>query len=330
MRDWKDEIRKRIAVLNLDPAREAEIVDELAQHMEDRYAELLARGFTPEEASRAALSEVSESEILARDLPRVERQVTQEPVVLGTNQRGRGKLIADLWQDLRYGSRMLLKPGFALIAITTLALGIGVNTALFTVFDAFVLKPLPLKDPDSITTIEGQTREGKRSRLFSYLDYLDYRDRNTVFAGLVALNKSGSGNEMKPFSTFQSSGNAVRCPGRAGSVAGNCRAVWRYVVCRQPAHARDRSPPGVGRAESRCDLALFAAGWEADCNWCRARSGGRRGNIGTPGRGSDRHQPIRPADVLHRGGFPDSGRTVRLLGSGAARDQSRSDGRTAS
>jgi macrolide transport system ATP-binding/permease protein len=192
MIDWKYEIRHRLAGLNIEATREAEIVDELAQHLEDRYAELLA-GATPEEATRTALAELSENELLARELRRVERPVTQEPVVLGTNRRGRGKLIADLWQDLRYGARMLLKkPGFALTAIVTLALGIGVNTALFTVFDAFVLKPLPLKDPDSITNIEGRNREGRQVRLFSYLDYLDYRDRNTVFAGLVALNKVGA------------------------------------------------------------------------------------------------------------------------------------------
>jgi Platelet-activating factor acetylhydrolase, isoform II len=95
-----------------------------------------------------------------------------------------------LWQDLRYGARTLSKkPGFTLIAVLTLALGIGVNTALFTVFDAFVLKPLPLKDPDSIVKIYGRMPDGNRYRLFSYLDYLDYRDRNHVFDGLVAFNK---------------------------------------------------------------------------------------------------------------------------------------------
>src|SRR5882724_6753364 len=190
MVDWKEEIRHRLAGSNIEPSREAEIVDELAQHLEDRYVELPGGDATPEEATRVALAELSESELLAQELRRVERPVMQEPVVLGTNRSGRGKVLADLWQDLRYGAQMLIKnPGFALIAIVTLALGIGVNTALFTVFDAFVLKPLPLKNPDRITTIEGRTREGERSRLFSYLDYLDYRDRNTAFAGLAAWNK---------------------------------------------------------------------------------------------------------------------------------------------
>jgi len=93
-------------------------------------------------------------------------------------------------QDLRFCARMLLKNrGFTLIALCTLALGIGVNTALFTVYDAFVLKPLPLKDPYSIVNVNGYDRDGKRTRLFSYLDYLDYRDGNTAFDGLTAWNE---------------------------------------------------------------------------------------------------------------------------------------------
>jgi predicted permease len=96
----------------------------------------------------------------------------------------------EMIQDLRCGIRVLLKnPGFTAIAIFTLALGIGVNTALFTVYDAFVLKPLPLKDPESIANLMGYDREGKRNRLFSYLDYVDYRDRNTSFDGLIAWNQ---------------------------------------------------------------------------------------------------------------------------------------------
>src|SRR5215813_10379091 len=93
-------------------------------------------------------------------------------------------------QDLRFCVRMLLKnPGFTLIAVCTLAMGIGVNAALFTVYDAFVLKPLPLSNPYSIVNVTRYDREGKRSRLFSYLDYLDYRDRNTTLEGLTAWNQ---------------------------------------------------------------------------------------------------------------------------------------------
>ena len=63
--EWKQEIRGRLTPLNLAPARESEIVEELAQHLEDRYAELLSGGAAPEEASRAALAELSETQCLS-------------------------------------------------------------------------------------------------------------------------------------------------------------------------------------------------------------------------------------------------------------------------
>src|SRR5690349_20675849 len=91
--------------------------------------------------------------------------------------------------DLRHAARMLLKnPGFSVLAVLTLALGIGVSTAIFTVYDAFLLKPLPLKDAASIANLTKYDHQGKRIPLFSYLDYLDYRDRNQSFDGLIAWN----------------------------------------------------------------------------------------------------------------------------------------------
>ncbi|MCA1593445.1 MAG: ABC transporter permease [Acidobacteria bacterium] len=95
-----------------------------------------------------------------------------------------------LLKDIKYGLRGLLrKPGFTVVAVLTLALGIGVTTALFTVFDAFALRPLPLKNPEQLVNISGLNARGERMNLFSYIDYLDYRDRSDVFAGLVAMNK---------------------------------------------------------------------------------------------------------------------------------------------
>ncbi len=152
MPEWKQEIRQRLANLQLEPAREAAIFEELAQYLEDHYAELLAGGASESEAYELTLAELSGSEFLTQELRRAERQVPGEPVILGTDRRR--NMLADLWQDLRYGARMLLKnPGFTLIAVVTLSLGIGANTAIFSVLYGVLLKPMPYPDPDPIVRI---------------------------------------------------------------------------------------------------------------------------------------------------------------------------------
>jgi len=90
-----------------------------------------------------------------------------------------------LWQDLRYGMRMLRKnPGFTTVAILTLALGIGVNTAIFTAFDALVLRPRQVKDPDRLASVSRSTPD-ERQGGFSYPDYVYYRDHNKSFSDLA-------------------------------------------------------------------------------------------------------------------------------------------------
>jgi macrolide transport system ATP-binding/permease protein len=94
----------------------------------------------------------------------------------------------EMFQDLRFGARMLLKqPGFSAIVILTLALGIGVNTAMFTIFNALALKPLPLKDADSIVAVRGIPQNQ-----FSYPDYQDYSARTQTMAGLALMREVGA------------------------------------------------------------------------------------------------------------------------------------------
>ncbi|MGH9834363.1 MAG: ABC transporter permease [Blastocatellia bacterium] len=90
-----------------------------------------------------------------------------------------------MFQDLRYGIRMLLKnPGFSLIAVFTLSLGIGANTAIFTLLDKVLIRPLPVEQPHELVTFV-QDASGAPA-IFSYPLYADLRDRNEVLSGLVA------------------------------------------------------------------------------------------------------------------------------------------------
>src|SRR5262245_20901896 len=120
----------------------------------------------------------------------------------------------NLWQDLRYGARTLLKnPGFTLIAIITLALGIGANTAIFSVADKLLLRPLPVKDPHRLALVSGETVNPRfQNNIFSYPDYVDYRDQNEVFSDLFAFTltdavKFGAGEQSDKIDVELVSGN---------------------------------------------------------------------------------------------------------------------------
>src|ERR1051326_7123876 len=100
-----------------------------------------------------------------------------------------------LWQDVRYGLRVLGKnPGFATIAIFTLALGIGANTGIFSVLRQILLQRLPVPHPEELVLLYApgernghiSSDEGDGSESFSYPMYADLRDQNKVFAGLAA------------------------------------------------------------------------------------------------------------------------------------------------
>jgi hypothetical protein len=139
MPDWKPEILKQLAGAGVEPSREAEIVEELKQHLDDRYQELLVSGRSEAEAHQTVLNELGESKILARELRRVERRRYREHSPLGSRERKNP--LRDLWADVRYGARLLrLNPGFAMVAILSLALGIGANAAIFQLLDAVRLR----------------------------------------------------------------------------------------------------------------------------------------------------------------------------------------------
>ena len=95
-------------------------------------------------------------------------------------------LLTSLPQDLRYGARVLAKsPGFSLIAILTLALGIGANTAIFSVVNGVLLNPLPFHDPNQLVSMFQEIPNFKNGSI-SYPNFIDWRRMNTTFAGMAA------------------------------------------------------------------------------------------------------------------------------------------------
>src|SRR6476620_3073674 len=187
MPEFEDEIRKRLEGLGLSPMREAEIVEELSQHLDDQYEQELSHGATEEAARETVLTELKQSDVLATSLKRVERRVPQNPIQMGTEKKT--NMIADLRQDVRYGARMLLKnPGFTFIAVLALALGIGANTAIFSVVNALLLRPLPYKNPSLLVVIwENATHLGFPKNTPSPANFLDWQKQNTLFEGMGAF-----------------------------------------------------------------------------------------------------------------------------------------------
>jgi predicted permease len=189
MPDFKVQIRARLADIGLSPVREAEIVEELSQHLEEEYERALRCGASDAEARQQVIEQLNAADLLGCELKHVERRVSQNPVTLGTE--GKINIFADLWQDLRYGLRTLLKnPGFTIIAVVALALGIGANSAIFSVVNAVLLRPLPFKNPEQLVMVwENATHLGFPKNTPSPPNFLDWQRQNTVFTGMAAISE---------------------------------------------------------------------------------------------------------------------------------------------
>lgn len=113
-------------------------------------------------------------------------------------------MLETLIQDLKFGVRMLRKnPGFSLIAVLSLALGIGVNTAIFSLVDKVMIRKLPVEEPERLVVVKDSRGQGV-STGSNYPDFVDYRDRNEVFEGLVCyyqraltLSERGQGERIQ-------------------------------------------------------------------------------------------------------------------------------------
>ena len=158
---------------------EEQLDKELLFHLEEHAADLIARGVAPEEARRQAR--------LALGGPEQVKEMCRD--ARGT------RWLDDLLQDLRYGARVLAKqPGFTVVAVLALALGIGVNTAILSAVRGLVLRPLPAERPEELLVPHwGRRSDAQVWGKFSYPNYVDLREQSTSFSDLCAWSETSAG-----------------------------------------------------------------------------------------------------------------------------------------
>ena len=172
-----DRIKLRWRALFRKEQLERELEAELRFHLDREIEQNVREGLSPNVAYATALKSFG-------SLDRSKEECRDARGV---------RLFHEFLQDLRYGSRMLAKhPAFSLIAILTLALGIGANTAIFSVVSAFLLRPMPYGDPNRLVMVDSQHRG--QSLGVSFVDYEDWRRQNTVFEDLAFFNLRWNAN----------------------------------------------------------------------------------------------------------------------------------------
>jgi predicted permease len=191
---WTEEIRKLLQRAGLPPAQDASVVDELADHLQDRYDDLRADGVEAHEAAAAVLDELRDRDRLRALVSAIRVRdgagaaSAREPIPAGAPRGPRP--VDDLWRDLRYAIRMLRKaPAFTLIAVAMLAFGIGANTTVLTVINTFFLSPLPVSQPSTLVVVQ-TVPDGRTDQPLplSYLNLRDVRDRAVGFSNLAAFS----------------------------------------------------------------------------------------------------------------------------------------------
>lgn len=177
--DWVNNLIARLRALFRRDVVLDEIDEEMRAHIEMETEANRGLGMTPDEARLSATKSFGNLGSI-RDL--------------AYEVKG-GGVVETLWRDVRYSGRLLLKhPGFALIAVLTLGLGIGANTAIFSIVNAVLLRPFPYENPDQLAMV-GETLTGARDgAVLSYPNFADWRDDRNVFASASAVRPNENFN----------------------------------------------------------------------------------------------------------------------------------------
>jgi predicted permease len=240
MPEWRDEIRRRLAGHGLRPEREAEIVEEVAQHLEDRYHERLSGGTPADEAVAAAWRELEASDVLGREIARVER--SPGPAV-PVGSPGGGSLVASLVQDARFALRRLRKrPVFALTSILTVALSVGPATAIVGVADTlFFRQPSGVVAPDRLFLMQF----GRPARNGGYSPwFVSYANVSDVLAGAKNYTEM-AGEQPMPAGVASGTSDPQRLQGQSVTTNFFQVAGARFSAGRGFLTEEDGTPGGV-------------------------------------------------------------------------------------
>jgi putative ABC transport system permease protein len=194
VRDWEVYVRTHLPLPHLTQERQSRIVQELASQFEDFYREAVARGMTQPDADAFARSQITDWTSLASTLGNIAGSHVRWPIDRWSERlddrarRKKGMSPVDLLADLRYALRLLRKtPVFTVAAIGTLALGIGANTAIFSLVQTMLLRPLPYEDPARVVMVwEDRAAAGFPRNTPAPGNYRDWRTMNRSFTDMAA------------------------------------------------------------------------------------------------------------------------------------------------